>query len=155
MRVAEVMTTEPACCSPDASVQEAASLMVQNDCGCVPVVDDENHVMGIVTDRDIACRCVAGGKDASTPVSEVMTEHAQCCGADDDVEEATRIMAEGKVRRVPVVDESGCCVGMVSQADIVRRTEEKQHAMETVESVSEPTDAAAQTDHTEAGRSVG
>ncbi len=64
MQVREIMTENPACCGPENSVQEAARLMVQNDCGEVPVVDQSGQPVGVITDRDIACRCVAQGKDS-------------------------------------------------------------------------------------------
>jgi CBS domain-containing protein len=138
MRVAEIMTESPACCSQDDTVQQAARLMEQHDCGCLPVVDGDQRVTGVVTDRDIACRCVAQGKDATTPVSEVMTAQASCCGPEDDAAEAARIMAEGKVRRVPVVDGDGRVVGMVAQADLARHRDEREVG-EVVEDVSQPT----------------
>lgn len=138
MRVAEVMTSNPACCSPDTTVQDAGKLMSEHDCGCLPVVDGDNKVLGVITDRDIACRCVAEGKEPSTPVSEVMTPQPTCCSADEDVDAAGRIMSEAQVRRVPVVDESNCCVGMVSQADIARAASSDQVG-EVVQQVSEPT----------------
>ncbi len=118
MRVSEVMTAEPVCCTPETTAQEAARLMAEHDCGCLPVVDADDRVVGVVTDRDIACRCVGKGKDPSTAVADVMTPDARCCGPNDNVSEAARVMAEAKVRRVPVVDGHGCCVGLVAQADL-------------------------------------
>ena len=135
MLAADVMTADPTCCSPETTVREAAELMADNDCGCLPVLDDDRHVVGVVTDRDITCRCVAQGKDPATPVAEVMTSQASCCGADDDVDEVARIMGDGKIRRVPVVDAGGCCVGMVAQADLART--DQQQAGEVVGEVSE------------------
>jgi CBS domain-containing protein len=143
MRVSEVMTSEPACCSTETTIKDAAKLMAENDCGCLPVVDAQDKVLGVVTDRDIACRCVAEGKDASTPVSGAMSAHPACCGADDDVEEANRIMSDAQVRRVPVVDASTCCVGMVSQADIAR-AQASDRVGEVVAGVSKPTPAASE-----------
>jgi CBS domain-containing protein len=143
VRVSEVMTSEPACCSTDTTIKEAARLMAEHDCGCLPVVDDQGKVSGVVTDRDIACRCVAAGKDSSTPVSEAMSAQPACCGADDDVEEANRIMSNAQVRRVPVVDASNCCVGMVSQADIAR-AQASDRVGEVVADVSTPTAGASE-----------
>lgn len=156
MRVAEAMTADPVCCSPQTTVQEAASLMAQNDCGCLPVVDSDDRVVGVVTDRDIACRCVGEGKDPSTPVSEVMTSEARCCGPEDDAQEAMRVMTEGQVRRVPVVDEAGCCVGMVAQADIARQLNDQvgDQVADVVAGISEPTGSASQASQTGAGRQV-
>lgn len=137
MHVADLMTQSPACCSQDSTVQEAAQLMEQHDCGCLPVVDGGQRVVGVVTDRDIACRCVGHGKDTTTSVAEVMTAQPSCCGPDDDVREAERIMAERQVRRLPVVDEAGCCVGMVAQAHLAKLRDERE-AGEVVEDVSQP-----------------
>lgn len=141
MRAADVMTPDPVCCTPETTVQEAA-LMADNDCGCLPVVDEDHRVVGVITDRDIACRCVATGKDATTAVAEVMTSQTQCCGPDDDVEQVAQVMRETQVRRVPVVDGNGCCLGMVAQADLARG--DGQRAADVVTQVSQPSDAASQ-----------
>jgi CBS domain-containing protein len=158
MHARDLMTANPACCSPDTPVEEAARLMVENDCGCLPVVEGEQQqVVGVVTDRDIACRCVAEGKDPSTPVRDVMSAPARCCGPDDDVTEVARVMAEGQVRRVPVVDEAGCCVGMIAQADVARagRDVSAGDVARVVEHISEPADQASRAEATSAGRAVG
>lgn len=136
MRAAHVMTADPVCCTPETTVQEAATQMADSDCGCLPVVDEDRRVVGVITDRDIACRCVATGKDATTPVAEVMTSQTQCCGPDDDVEQVAQVMREAQVRRVPVVDGSGWCLGMVAQADLARG--DGQRAGDVVTQVSQP-----------------
>ena len=66
MEAKNVMTSNPACCNPSTRVREAANLMVKNDCGEIPVVDDSGTLVGVITDRDIACRCVADGKSSDT-----------------------------------------------------------------------------------------
>ena len=138
MQVREIMTEDPACCGPDDSVQEAARLMVQNDCGEVPVVDESGRPVGVITDRDIACRCVAEGKDLDTPVSEVMSAPVVTVTPDTDLDECCAKMEESQVRRIPVVDEEGRCCGIVSQADVARVASERETA-ELVRDVSEPT----------------
>lgn len=145
MRVSEIMSSEPTCCTPETTAQEAARLMTEQDCGCLPVVDADDRLVGVVTDRDIACRCVAEGKDPSTPVGEIMTTGAQCCSADDDVAEATTVMADAQVRRVPVIDGQGCCVGMVAQADIARADSAATpgDVGHVVEQISEPATSAS------------
>lgn len=146
MKAQDIMTESPACCTPDDSVQEAARLMQEHDCGCLPVVEDQEsrRVIGVVTDRDLACRCLAEGKGADTKVAEVMSTDPSCCAPDTDVEEVERIMAERQVRRVPVVDAQGCCVGMVAQADLARqeRAVSDREVGRVVERISEPTEAA-------------
>lgn len=154
MRVADVMTAEPACCTGETTVAEAATLMAEH--GCLPVVDADGRVAGVVTDRDIACRCVANGKEPNTPVGEVMTSPARCCGPDDEAVEAARVMAQAQVRRVPVIDRQGSCVGMVSQADLARAGDfDRDEAASVVERVSEPTAEPAQPGAATAGRLAG
>lgn len=120
MKARELMTAQPACCTPDETVGEAARLMKEHDCGCIPVVEDKetDRLVGVVTDRDIACRCTAEGKGPDTPVAEAMSRDPKCCSPDDDVDRVERIMAEAQVRRVPVVDQRGCCIGIIAQADL-------------------------------------
>ena len=123
MEAQEIMTRDPACCTPDHTVQDAARMMQDHDCGCIPVVDDARRLVGVITDRDLACRCLAAGLGPDTSVAEVMSLSPSCCAPDDDVQYVERIMEERQVRRVPVIDRHGECVGMVSQADVVRAAE--------------------------------
>src|SRR3989441_6440506 len=103
MKVRKLMTGDPATVDSNATLGEVATLMKQEDCGSIPVVDD-GRLVGIVTDRDIVIRAVAAGKDAKTcRVSEVMSADPITVGPDDDLAEAERVMAERKVRRLPVV----------------------------------------------------
>ena len=95
MKARELMTEQPACCTPDQTVREAAQLMLDNDCGCVPVVEDTrtNRIVGVVTDRDITCRCTAAGKGPETLVREAMSSDPKYCGPDDDVEAVEKVVA--------------------------------------------------------------
>jgi CBS domain-containing protein len=81
------MTSNPACCTPDQTVRDAAQLMREHDCGCIPVVQDKQNkrLVGVVTDRDIACRATAEGKGPETSVRDVMSSDPKTCRADDDV----------------------------------------------------------------------
>ena len=137
MQVRDIMTDKPACCAPDDTVKDAARLMVENDCGEIPVVDASGAPLGVVTDRDIACRCVAEGKSLDTPVSEVMSAPAVTVTPETSVDDCCATMEENQIRRVPVVDEGGKCCGMVSQADIARSADEEETS-ELVRNVSEP-----------------
>lgn len=143
MNAQELMTENPTCCTPEDSAQEAARLMREQDCGCLPVVTDQESkkLVGVVTDRDIATRAVAEGKPPETPVGELMSDQASCCGPNDSVDKAREIMEERQVRRVPVIDEAGCCVGMISQADLARddSAASDEKVGRTVEQISEPT----------------
>ena len=142
MKARELMTAQPACCTPDTTVQEAARMMAEHDCGCIPVVEDTraNRIVGVVTDRDITCRCVAKGKGPDTPVREAMSKSPACCGPNDDVDMVEKIMVEKQVRRVPVVDGDGCCVGIVAQADLAldQQAASDSELGRVVEQISEP-----------------
>jgi CBS domain-containing protein len=143
MRARDIMTARPACCTPDDTMARAAHLMEEHDCGCLPVVDDRNarHIIGVVTDRDIAIRGVAHGHDASTPVRELMTADVGCCTVDSELADVERVMAERQVRRVPVLDSDGCCIGIVAQADLARevgRAVSEGEVGRVVEQISEP-----------------
>ena len=146
MKARELMTENPACCTADQTVRAVAELMRDNDCGCVPVVDDTdtNRVIGVVTDRDITCRCTAEGKGSETAVREIMTRQPKCCGPDDDVAAVEKIMTEGQVRRVPVVDDQGGCVGIIAQADLAlnQRAASDRDVGRVVEQISAPAQPA-------------
>ena len=116
--------------------------MVKNDCGEIPVVDDSGTLVGVITDRDIACRCVADGKSSDTSVEDVMTSSPITVTPDTSVDDCRSKMEDNKVRRLPVVDESGKCCGIVSQADIARHGNEKETG-DLVREVSEPTEEAS------------
>ena len=119
MKASDIMTSSPCCCSPNDSLQDVARTMRDNDCGAIPVVE-KGCVVGIVTDRDLAVRALAAGKSADAKVGDIITRDVCCCSTDDDVREVEKIMADNQVRRVPIVDADGCCVGIVSQADLAR-----------------------------------
>ena len=141
MRIQDIMTKNPACVSPDATAREAAQVMLREEIGLVPVVDaaNDNRLVGVVSDRDIAIRCVAEGRDAeSCLVRDVMsTNDLATCRQTDDVELLMSAMKTEKVRRIPIVDERGGLVGIVSQADVVRKAR-GDGAKNTVEKISEP-----------------
>ncbi len=143
MKAQEIMTRDPACCTPDQSAEQAARLMQQYDCGCIPVVQDQEtrKLVGVVTDRDIALRGVGRGRGAETPIRELMTSDVECCSSDTDLSELSRVMADRQVRRVPIVDGDGCCVGMVAQADLARASDRDvsdRKVGKVVERISEP-----------------
>lgn len=121
MKVRDIMSADPACCAPVSTLEDAARLMTEHDCGEIPVIDSGRKPLGVVTDRDIACRAVAKGKGPDTPVQEVMSTPAITVSPDTDIDECCRIMEANQIRRVPVVDAQGGCCGMVAQADFARR----------------------------------
>ncbi|HEV2495715.1 MAG TPA: CBS domain-containing protein [Terriglobia bacterium] len=121
MKVKDVMTKEVKCCRPLDSTQLAAKIMRTYDVGAVPVVSDLNtrRLEGIVTDRDLCCTVVAEASfSESVSVQEVMTPKPVMCKPEDSLEECEHLMQKHRIRRIPVVDEAGCCVGIVTQADM-------------------------------------
>lgn len=141
MKIQDIMTKDPACVTPGTTVRDVAQLMQREDTGAVPVVEstDSRRLVGMVTDRDIAIRVVAEGRDGDTRVSEVMTEHRLATlKADASVDDVMRRMADEQVRRIPIVDERGALVGIVSQADVVRKARDDGRSEQTVEEISRP-----------------
>ena len=142
MRVQEIMTPDPACCTPDRTAQEVATLMKDNDCGSIPVVESatSNRLIGTVTDRDLTIRGLAAGLGPETAIRELMTARPVTCVPDDEVENLRQVMIEQQVRRVPVVDVNGQLVGIVAQADIARNdgAASDREVGHIVEAISEP-----------------
>lgn len=137
MHVQDIMTHKPSCCAPGTSVQAAAKLMVDNDCGEIPVLDDDGIPVGVITDRDIACRCVAEGKAHDTRVGEVMSSPVVTVTPATSIADCCAMMEKNQIRRVPVVDDAGKCCGMVSQADIALGSN-AENTGELVRDVSKP-----------------
>ncbi len=133
MKVSEVMTTELETVSADQTAREAARFMLRADAGSIPVCEGE-RVIGMITDRDIAVRGVAEGRDPATPVRELMSKNIICARADDDVDEIARRMSDEQVRRLPVVDAEEKLIGIVSLGDLARepRGESAEQALEGV-----------------------
>jgi CBS domain-containing protein len=122
--VTELMTNEVVCCTPWDTARTAARLMKERGVGAIPVVSDTSDPLleGIVTDRDLCCGVVAAGKDADAiKISELMTPIPVTCEPEYSVQDCEELMQENQVRRIPVVDKRGRCVGIVSQADIALR----------------------------------
>lgn len=145
MKVKEIMTKDPACCTTDSSLQEAAKMMKDNDCGCIPVVEnkDSNKPVGVITDRDICCRTVAEGKNPlDLTVKDAMTSNVETIKADSSVEDCCNLMEEKQIRRVVVVDDNGGCCGIVAQADIAINANEHKTA-EVVQEVSKTSSSQA------------
>jgi len=138
MLVKDVMTADPACCTADTPLQEVAKMMLDNDCGCIPVVDGEDSMkpVGMITDRDITIRTVAEGRNPlDLSASEAMTVNAVTVTPETTIEECCNLMEGNLVRRIAVVDENGSCCGMVAQADIAVYADQSKTA-EVVQEVS-------------------
>jgi CBS domain-containing protein len=121
MYVTEIMTPAPVTCGPDDKLDYAAKLMLNHDCGEIPVVDGPK-VIGVITDRDITIRAVASGKDPhDVEVRSLMTQPVYTTGEFDSIERATDLMDRKHIRRLPVVDRNGRLVGILSKTDLVRQ----------------------------------
>ena len=140
MQVKDVMTPDPVCCRRDSSLQEVARKMVEHDCGEIPVVDEGGKAVGVVTDRDICCRTVAEGKNPlEMKAGDVMTSPCITVTPETDLDDCCKVMEDEQIRRVPVVDASGRCCGIVAQADIAQNVRDKSEMAEVVEKISQPT----------------
>lgn len=144
MRVSEVMSRGVRVASPDQSIREAASMMVELDAGVLPVGDND-RLVGMITDRDIAVRAVGGGMSPDTPIREVMTHEVKYCFDDDEIEDVALNMSEIKVRRLPVVNRQKRLVGIISLGDIALMSG-PDPAGEAICGISEPGGPHAQTD---------
>ena len=134
--IRDVMTANPKSCSSNASITEAARAMSSEDVGPIPVVEGD-RLVGLLTDRDIVVRVVAEGRDPqSTTVGEVASSDLATVSPDENLDRALQLLAERQVRRLPVV-EGEKLVGIVAQADIVRKADDKK-AERTVEEISQP-----------------
>jgi len=121
-------------------VEEAAQIMKRENIGPIPVIQDEQtrKLVGIVTDRDLALKIVAEGRDAkSTKVEAVMTRKVVTCRAEDDVQKALDAMAEHQLRRIPVVDKEGKILGIIAQADVATRVNQPDKTAEVVKGISQ------------------
>jgi CBS domain-containing protein len=136
MKVSEAMTTDVRIASPSQTIQQAARMMAEIDAGVLPVGDND-RLVGMITDRDIAVRAVAGGLPANTPVSEIMSREVKYCFADDDVDEVAHNMGDIQVRRLPVLNKDKRLVGILSVGDIAM-AEGPEPAGEAICGISEP-----------------
>lgn len=146
-RAQDVMSRGVVRVHPNDSLQYAARLMAGYDCGALPVVDRNERLIGMITDRDIAVRGVAERNDAGRlPVRATMSDDAFACNVNDSLRDCMREMAEHQIRRLPIVDDYNRVVGIVSQADIAKHAVKRSHMGErkaftdAVGAISEPSD---------------
>lgn len=129
MRVEDLMTRQVAACMPDDSLHHAAQLMWEGDLGCLPVCqpNGSGRVAGIITDRDICMSAYLQRRALlNMKVSEAMVRLVQVCRPSDSLSEAGRLMCEFRVRRLPVVNESGALIGLIALADLAREAQREQ-----------------------------
>jgi len=138
MQVSDVMTRNAECTRPEATLQEAAERMKALDVGSLPVCGDD-HLVGVLTDRDITIRCVADGHDPRADrVRDVMTPQVYYCFEDDDVADAAELMREKQVRRLPVLNHDKRMVGIVALGDLAVENGNEQLAGHALEGISAP-----------------
>lgn len=145
MKVRELMTKKPACATPEMELDKVAKMMAEHNVGSIPIVDNKDNmkIVGVVTDRDIATRAVAAGKNPlQMTAREVMSTPVVTVSIEDDVQDVARIMEKNMVRRVPVLDMNGQVCGMVAQADIALKSSDKITA-DVVQSISKPTERSS------------
>jgi CBS domain-containing protein len=136
MQINRIMTEYVEVITLETSIQEAAEQMRSLDVGVLPVCDGD-RLVGILTDRDLAVRAVADGRDPkSTPIEEIMTRQVVYCFEDQDIEEAERVMEKNQIRRLPVLDRDKRIVGIVSLGDLAVKNDENRAGV-TLERVSE------------------
>lgn len=136
-KISEVMSSDVQTISPDATIEEAAQEMRDGDFGLLPVGDEE-QLVGVITDRDIAIRAVAEGNGPETLVREIMSEGVIWAQEDDSIEEAAQIMSDHQIRRLPVVDADQRLVGIVSLGDFAVDSSDIGPAAEALAEISSP-----------------
>ncbi|HEY0943478.1 MAG TPA: CBS domain-containing protein [Steroidobacter sp.] len=137
MKIRDAMTRDVCMVRPDQTIRDAAQLMAQMDIGSLPVQDND-RLVGMITDRDIAVRAIAQGKGADARVSDVMTSEIRYCYEDQDVEEVTRNMGEQRLRRLPVMNRDKRLVGILSLGDLARDDQSQDEAGEALSGISRP-----------------
>lgn len=135
MKVSEAMTPDVQVANPGQSIRDVAKLMAECDTGFVPVGDNDKLV-GMITDRDIAVRGVAAGKGPDTPVSDVMTDDVKYCYEDEDLDQVAKNMGEIKVRRLPVMNRDKRLVGILTLGDLAQA--DKKAATSALSGASRP-----------------
>ncbi len=139
MRVEELMTRQVHSCRPEDSLDHAAQLMWNHDCGCLPVCsgDGASRIVGMITDRDICMSALFQGRSLKDLcVGDAMAKSVETCRTSDSLAQAEKIMRGARIRRLPVLDAQGCITGMISLADLAReaareRTQSRKEITET------------------------
>lgn len=139
MKACDLMSSDVECVTPETKLQEAAEMMAEHDVGLLPVVDNGQKLVGVISDRDIVCRTVAQGRNPlEMSVSDAMSQgDIWSVTEDTDAQRVHAVMEEHQVRRVPVVDSNGKCCGIIAQADVARQGSDPAVA-DVVQAVSRP-----------------
>jgi len=137
LRCRDIMTRNLVVAQRDTKLQQVAVMMRESDAGIIPVVENENKLVGLITDRDIVVRAVADGEDITTTKAEdVMTSELHTASPDDRIFDVIRKMGDKQIRRVPVVGADGNLQGIISMADIALETEDDHELAEVLEEIS-------------------
>lgn len=120
MKIADVMTRDVSVCLPHEPLTRAARIMWDEDCGCVPVIDGHAHLLGMITDRDVAMSTLVMGGRMDATVEHAMSRPVWSCREDDELSRAHEVMRKHQLRRLPVTDAEGKVTGLVSLSDIAR-----------------------------------
>jgi CBS domain-containing protein len=137
MKVREAMTRDVRLVRPDQTIREAARLMSELDIGALPV-EENDRLVGMITDRDIAVRAVAEGQGPDTQIRKVMTEEIRYCFEDQSIDEVTQNMAEQRIRRLPVLSRDKRLVGILSLGDLAIDETAQEEAGEALGGISRP-----------------
>ena len=144
MKVKEVMSRNPACCTANDSAETVAKMMCDLNVGSIPVVADQQSrsVVGMITDRDLCCRVLAHGLDAkSTRIHEFVSYNPAICRDAENVAHCERLMQQHQVRRIPIVDKENRVIGIVAQADLALR-DKPERVYKTVAEISKSTQSS-------------
>ncbi len=140
MKCKDIMSKNLKMCRSTCSASDAAQIMKEINSGVVPVVDENNHIVGILTDRDITLNTAALYKDPSkTKVQDIMSKSVITVHPNDNIDKAIAKMKRNRVRRIPVVDENKSVVGIISLGDVAILKQERRETSEALEKISEPT----------------
>lgn len=138
MKCSDIMTKDIQACHPDSTVKDAVQMMKKLNCGVIPVVDENNVLQGIVTDRDAVFYTVLNDKEPDgTLLSEFMTKKLITCHSDEDLDNAIHKMSKYQIRRIPIVDDDFRLLGLISLGDIAVRSKEEHETFEALEHISE------------------
>ena len=145
MKVKDVMTSNPVCCVPGDTAQRVAKIMCEHNVGSIPVVVDQQSqkLTGIITDRDLCCSIVAEGLDPkNTTIQKYMHQNPVACRDGENLDSCEKAMQSHQIRRIPVIDGEGRCIGIVAQADLALK-DKPEKVSKTVAEISRPHHAAA------------
>jgi CBS domain-containing protein len=143
MKVSRIMSTDAQIANPDDAIQAAARLMADHDIGFLPVGENDS-LLGMITDRDIAIRAVAEGRSPTTKIRDVMTKDVKYVFEDDDLDEVVANMGENMVRRMPVLNRQKRLVGVLSITDAAHKRSQYQRVGEALDQIAQPGGAHSQ-----------